>query len=179
MAEQLGIRSLNYLSKPIIKKVEQMSLHHSGVLSIALKLISFAGDMLNEGECSYIDFTLAHAASAWDGKVDYYGIDEAYKAYCLTILTSLPTVLTFDVRGYQSAYAKIGFQWDPIEHNYLDWLREKRIIRESIKIQPIKINTAQYHMAQFVFAARIFNRLDLIKLQYLPDDINLTAECHQ
>lgn len=179
MAEQLGIRSLNYLSKPIVKKIEQMSLHHSGVLTIALKLISFAGDMLNEGECTYIDFTLAHAASAWDSKVDYNGIDEAYKAYCHTILSSLPTVLTFSVRGYQSAYAKIGFQWDPIEHNYLDWLREKRIIRESIEITPVKVNTAQYGMAQFVFAARIFNRLDLIRLQFLPDDLDHTAGCTQ
>lgn len=179
MAEQLGIRSLNYLSKPILKKVEQMSLHHSGVLSIALKLISFAGDMLKEGECSYIDFTLAHAASAWDSKVDYYGIDEAYKAYCLTILSSLPSVLTFSVRGYQSAYAKIGFNWDPIEYNFLDWLREKRIIRESIEITWIDVNTAHYNMAPYVFAARIFNRIDLIKLQYLPDDLNLNAECIQ
>lgn len=148
------------VAKPVFEDILKMSNHHPGISKVAVKLAYFITPLLPSGQSTYLDLTLSQAMTEFHANYIEKGCQEAFRAYCDTIMKALPELFNFTVSGRSGNKPFLMTTWDCTRETLAEWITVNNIsvcdiiYRESgMQITPRE--------SCFLLAPQIFNRHEL------------------
>ena len=98
---------------------------------------------------------------------DVGDIKSKYKSFISSILAKLTYLLQYKVSGY-SAVAGYEIYWDFLTENFCDWIERNKISQLDVEIEEEQCSYALRDKVAYMIFFRVFDRVDLIQLGFLP-----------
>jgi len=162
----------HFLDKPVYRLIDEQSMHHVGIMKVALRTTELVGDKIMTGKTRLIDYILSQAITIWHASVNQKGVKHAYHDYCDVIFTSLSQLFDYTVTGKSKVTPFYNHTWDCTSLSYFQWVKEYNIDLNKLQI----VHTPAPHQldkrnASYILSSRVFNRPDMC-------NIGLASEIH-
>jgi hypothetical protein len=160
------------LDKPVFRCIDSQSMHHVGILEVALRTTELVGDQIMTGKTRLIDYILSHAITCWHASLNQNGVAAAYNDYCDVIFNSLSQLFDYTVTGKSKVIPFYNHTWDCTSQTYFQWVSEYNINPSKLNIvhTPPTIQLDK-RSASYILSSRVFNRHDMC-------NIGLASEIH-
>lgn len=148
------------VAKPVFDDIQRMSNHHPGISKVAVKLAYYITPLLPLGQSTYLDMTLSQAMTEFHANYIEKGCQEAYRAYCDTIMKALPELFNYTVTGKSGNKPFLMTTWDCTRETLAEWITSNNICVCDIVYHDSGMQITQRESC-FLLAPRIFNRHEL------------------
>lgn len=161
------------LEKPVYRFIEEQSIHHSGIMDIAIRLTELAGAYLPSGKSKYIDITLSEAMTNWGIASHRHGINQAYSDYCQTVFESLSQIYNYSVTGKTKIVPHFDQTWDCTSLSFYEWVNANNIDCNKLTVEynPVA-HRIDMNATRYILSSRVFSRNDMVFL-------GLSSEIHK
>lgn len=158
------------VAKAVFDDISKMSNHHPGISKVAVKLAYFITPLLQSGHATYLDLTLSQAMTEFHANYIDKGCQEAYRAYCDSIMKALPSVFNYTVIGRSGNKPFLMTTWDCTRETLAEWITVNNISVCDIIYQDAGIKITPRETC-FLLAPRIFSRHEL-SFWGIPTELN-------
>lgn len=157
------------VAKPVFEDISKMSNHHPGISKVAVKLAYFITPLLPSGHSTYLDLTLSQAMTEFHANYIEKGCQEAFKAYCDSIMKALPELFNFTVSGRSGNKPFLMTTWDCTRETLAEWITLNNIASCEIIYRESDMQITPRESC-FLLAPRIFNRHEL-SFWWIPSEL--------
>ncbi|MAA93715.1 MAG: hypothetical protein CML22_07385 [Rheinheimera sp.] len=158
------------IDKRLHNEIEQQSVHHNGVINLALRLACFVGLYLPHGKSTYLEVVLSQAISDWHAEMLSGNIQSAFSAYCLTIFKHLPLVLNYTVTGKTTIKPHYSHTWDCTRQTIYEWMHLAKLNQYDIEVIEHTTNSrVDPRDAAFLLCSKVFIRQELANIGITED----------
>ncbi|WP_445766822.1 hypothetical protein [Rheinheimera sp.] len=162
----------NMIDQRLFNDIEQQSVHHMGILSVALRLASFVGLYIPYGQTTYLEIVLSQSISDWHAELRSGDIQTAFSAYCISIFKQLPLVLGYTVTAKTVQKPHYSHTWDCTTQTILDWINNSKLDHMTVNViphtEPFQVDVRD---AAFLLCSKVLTRQEL-KYIGVVDDIH-------
>lgn len=165
------------IDKRLHNEIEQQSVHHIGIINLALRLACFVGLYLPYGRSTYLEVVLSQAISDWHAEMLSGNIQTAFSAYCLTIFKQLPLVLNYTVTGKTTLKPHYSHTWDCTKQTIYEWMHYAKLNHQEIDVIPHTTSSnIDPRDAAFLLCSKVFIRQELANIG-ITEDIHGLLRC--
>lgn len=162
-----------FIEKPIYNIILSESIHHDGLMDVAMRFTEFAGPYLHSGQAKFIDIVLSQAITNWSLCASRDGIRNAYGEFCLVVFQSLSRIFDYTVTGKTKTVPHYNQTWDCTAMGFFQWVKEHSVDLEKLTVQYTPAShKLDAQAASYILSSRVFTRNDMVHLG-LSSDIHV------
>ena len=149
----------------LFRELENMTGQHARIMPIAQRLVELFSEVITIDGAPLTDLVLNEAITEWSLRISSHGSTMAFRAFCKSILDSLPMAFNFRITAQKWNPPNQIILWNPLKEGLVSWMHNQKAV--NLKVEQVENDTSlSKRELAFLLAGQIFEREDLIQFGF-------------